>query len=66
VAMLLGRRVTFVEPKAQRVSTDDGETISYGQLIRTTGGIARRLTAGVQSGMKLSWFDFWLPKSKHL
>jgi 3-phenylpropionate/trans-cinnamate dioxygenase ferredoxin reductase subunit len=49
VAMLLGRRVIFVEPKAQRVSTDDGETIGYGQLVWATGGIPRRLTCGGSS-----------------
>jgi 3-phenylpropionate/trans-cinnamate dioxygenase ferredoxin reductase component len=46
VAMLLGRRVAFVEPKAQRISTDDGETIGYGQLVWATGGIPRQLTCG--------------------
>jgi 3-phenylpropionate/trans-cinnamate dioxygenase ferredoxin reductase subunit len=46
VAMLLGRRVIFVEPKAQRVSTFDGETISYGSSSGQLAEFARRPTCG--------------------
>jgi 3-phenylpropionate/trans-cinnamate dioxygenase ferredoxin reductase subunit len=46
VAMLLGQRVTVVEPEAHHVITGDGETIGYGQLIWATGGTPRRLTCG--------------------
>lgn len=44
VAMLLGRRVTEIEPDAHRVITDDGEAIGYGTLIWAAGGAARRLS----------------------
>ena len=44
VAMLLGRRVTAVDPAAHRVTTADGATIGYGTLIWATGGSPRRLT----------------------
>ncbi|MBS0283257.1 MAG: FAD-dependent oxidoreductase [Proteobacteria bacterium] len=44
VAMLLGRRVTAVDPAAHVVTTADGATIGYGNLIWATGGSPRRLT----------------------
>lgn len=44
VAMLTGKRVVAVDPAAHTVSTEDGETIGYGELIWATGGHARRLT----------------------
>ncbi|MDO6415254.1 FAD/NAD(P)-binding oxidoreductase [Sphingomonas sp. BIUV-7] len=44
IAMLLGQRVTGVDPDAHTVTTDGGETIGYGQLIWATGGAARRLS----------------------
>lgn len=44
VAMLLGRRVVSVDAAAHRVTTDDGATIGYGNLIWATGGSPRRLT----------------------
>ena len=44
VAMRLGRRVVRVDPQAHAVTTDDGATIGYGQLIWATGGSPRRLT----------------------
>ncbi|MBN8849426.1 MULTISPECIES: FAD-dependent oxidoreductase [unclassified Sphingomonas] len=44
VTMLLGRRVTAVDPAAHRVTTADGATIGYGALIWATGGSPRRLT----------------------
>jgi 3-phenylpropionate/trans-cinnamate dioxygenase ferredoxin reductase subunit len=44
VAMLTGKRVVAVDPTAHTVSTEDGETIGYGELIWATGGHARRLT----------------------
>ncbi|QKR98939.1 NAD(P)/FAD-dependent oxidoreductase [Sphingomonas sp. CL5.1] len=44
VTMLLGRRVTAVDPAAHRVTTADGATIGYGTLIWATGGSPRRLT----------------------
>ena len=43
VAMLLGRKVTAVDPAAHTVATADGATIGYGQLIWATGGSPRRL-----------------------
>ncbi len=43
IAMLLGRRVVAVDPAAHIVTTDDGTTIGYGQLIWATGGAPRRL-----------------------
>jgi 3-phenylpropionate/trans-cinnamate dioxygenase ferredoxin reductase subunit len=55
VAMLTGKRVVAVDPEAHSVTTDTGETISYGQLIWAAGGHPRRLTcsghdlAGVHS-----------------
>jgi len=44
VAMRLGRRVVRVDPQAHAVTTDDGATIGYGQLIWATGGSPRRLS----------------------
>jgi len=44
VDMLLGRRVTAVDPQAHAVSTGDGATIGYGHLVWATGGSPRRLT----------------------
>lgn len=55
VTMLTGRRVASVDPEAHRVTTDDGATIGYGQMIWSAGGHARRLScsghdlAGVHS-----------------
>jgi 3-phenylpropionate/trans-cinnamate dioxygenase ferredoxin reductase subunit len=44
IAMLTGRRVVTVDAAARTVSTEDGETIGYGELIWAAGGHARRLT----------------------
>ena len=44
VEMLLGQRVTAVDPQAHTVTRADGETIGYGMLIWATGGSPRRLT----------------------
>ena len=44
VTMLLGQRVTAVDPDAHTVTRSDGEVISYGKLIWATGGSPRRLT----------------------
>jgi 3-phenylpropionate/trans-cinnamate dioxygenase ferredoxin reductase subunit len=44
VALLLGRRVTTVDPRAQTVLLQDGEKLSYGSLIWAAGGTPRRLT----------------------
>ena len=43
IAMLLGRRVSAVDPVAHMLHTQDGESIGYGQLIWATGGVPRRL-----------------------
>ncbi len=43
VAMLVGRRVTALDPEAHSVATADGATIGYGQLIWAAGGAPRRL-----------------------
>ncbi|WP_010187356.1 NAD(P)/FAD-dependent oxidoreductase [Sphingomonas sp. PAMC 26605] len=44
VALLLGRRVTHVEPDRHQVRTADGDAIGYGTLIWATGGAPRPLT----------------------
>jgi len=44
VAMLIGKRVVKVDPAVHTVSTEDGETIGYGELIWAAGGYARKLT----------------------
>jgi len=44
VSMLLGRRVTAVDPEAHRVTLMDGATIGYRHLIWATGGAPRRLS----------------------
>lgn len=55
ITMLLGRRVTQVDPDAHVLMTEDGGTIGYGTLIWATGGSPRSLTcsghdlAGVHS-----------------
>jgi 3-phenylpropionate/trans-cinnamate dioxygenase ferredoxin reductase subunit len=43
VEMLLNRRVVAVDPAAHSLSTGDGATIGYGQLIWATGGSPRRI-----------------------
>jgi 3-phenylpropionate/trans-cinnamate dioxygenase ferredoxin reductase subunit len=43
VEMLLGRRVVSVDAAAHSVTTADGETIGYGQLIWATGGSPRKI-----------------------
>lgn len=43
VEMLLGRRVVSVDAGVRSVTTGDGETIGYGQLIWSTGGSPRTL-----------------------
>lgn len=43
VDMLLNRRVTAVDPQAHSLTTADGATIGYGQLIWATGGAPRRI-----------------------
>jgi 3-phenylpropionate/trans-cinnamate dioxygenase ferredoxin reductase subunit len=43
VEMLLNRRVVSVDPVAHSVTTADGATIGYGQLIWATGGSPRRI-----------------------
>jgi len=44
VTMLLGQRVTTVDATAHTITTEDGATIGYGQLIWAAGGTPRRLT----------------------
>lgn len=44
VEMLLGKRVTRIDPAAKTVSVGDDETIGYGKLIWATGGSPRLLT----------------------
>ena len=44
VDMLLGKRVTRIDPVARTVSVGDDETIGYGKLIWATGGSPRLLT----------------------
>lgn len=44
VDMLLGKRVTRVDPAAKTVSVGDDETIGYGRLIWAAGGSPRLLT----------------------
>ncbi len=41
VTMLLGKRVVSVDPVGHTVTTDGGETISYGKLVWATGGSPR-------------------------
>ncbi|MES2497534.1 MAG: FAD-dependent oxidoreductase [Pseudomonadota bacterium] len=51
IAMLLGKRVTAVDPAKHEVTLSDGSTIGYGKLIWATGGAPRQL---VCSGHHLS------------
>lgn len=44
IAMLTGRQVVAVDPDARRVTTADGTSIGYGDLIWATGGTPRRLS----------------------
>lgn len=44
VTMLLGQRVTAIDPAAHQVTTTAGATIGFGQLIWAAGGSARRLS----------------------
>lgn len=43
IALRLGERVTGVDAKAHKVTTDKGETLGYGQLVWATGGPPRAL-----------------------
>ena len=43
IAMLLGRKVTAVDPVAHAVTSADGARIGYGRLVWATGGSPRRL-----------------------
>lgn len=55
ITMLRNKRVASVDPAAHSVTTADGETLGYGQLIWAAGGAPRRLScdgadlAGVHS-----------------
>jgi 3-phenylpropionate/trans-cinnamate dioxygenase ferredoxin reductase subunit len=44
ITMLLDRKVVSVDPQAHSLTTEDGATIGYGQLIWATGGAPRRLS----------------------
>jgi 3-phenylpropionate/trans-cinnamate dioxygenase ferredoxin reductase component len=44
VTMILGRRVTAVDPATHRAMLDDGREVAYGQMIWSTGGTPRRLS----------------------
>ena len=44
IDMLLGRRVTAVDPSAHQVTLADGSSIGYGKLIWATGGAPRKLS----------------------
>jgi 3-phenylpropionate/trans-cinnamate dioxygenase ferredoxin reductase component len=44
VDLLLGRRVSKVDPQSRRVVLSNGRVLSYGQLIWATGGSPRPLT----------------------
>ena len=44
ISMLTGRKVTAVNPTAHLVTTQDGATIGYGELVWAAGGYARKLT----------------------
>ncbi|MGE4432138.1 MAG: NAD(P)/FAD-dependent oxidoreductase [Sphingobium sp.] len=44
VTMLLGQRVTAVDPAAHQVTLADGSTLGYGRMIWAAGGDPRRLT----------------------
>jgi len=44
IEMLLGKRVTSVDPQAHRATLADGSTIGYGSMIWATGGAPRRLS----------------------
>lgn len=44
VMLLLGTKVTTVQPEAHTVTTDQGETLQYGKLLLATGCAVRKLT----------------------
>ncbi|PAV71281.1 hypothetical protein WR25_16216 [Diploscapter pachys] len=44
VTMLLGQRVTAIDPVGHAITREDGDSIGYGTLIWATGGAPRRLT----------------------
>jgi len=44
IELLLGRRVTAIDPNAHRVTLTDQSTLGYGVLIWATGGSPRRLS----------------------
>lgn len=44
IDMLLGKRVTTVDPAAHQVTLSDGSSIGYGKMIWATGGAPRKLS----------------------
>ena len=50
IELLLGRRVTAVDTRAQRVSLDDGRALGFGALLLATGAEPVRLPAALHGG----------------
>src|SRR5256885_5156680 len=46
VDLLLGRRVTAIDPAARTVSDQTGQVLRFGKLLLATGGTPRRLSLG--------------------
>ena len=53
IDLLLGRRVTALDSRAQRVSLDDGSALPYGALLLATGAEPVHLPAHFHAGLPL-------------
>ena len=55
IDLLLGRRVTALDTRAQRVSLDDGSELPYGALLLATGAEPVHLPAHFHAGLPLHY-----------
>jgi NADPH-dependent 2,4-dienoyl-CoA reductase/sulfur reductase-like enzyme len=57
VTVLLGRRVTHIDPGAKSVSDDSGDVHQYRKLLLATGGTPRRLPRGAPNVIYYRTYD---------
>ena len=55
IEIMLGRRVTALDARAQRVRLDDGRSLPYGALLLATGASAVRLPAHFHAGLPVHY-----------
>ena len=57
VDLLLGRRVTAIDPAARTVSDHTGQSLRFGKLLLATGGTPRRLSLGTDQVIYYRTYD---------